>query len=161
MESHLGRGGVGQGLVIAALALTATAACSSSSSGGGPPPGGTGSSSGTTSSSGGTTGCSPSSSVPCDTGSPYTCTGGDHPANHDPSLTCGTASRQPDGTDAFCCVTPISGSTCAENLNVLCAYPRVGYSCTGSDTPDQGEPKLTCDAVAIDPTTGHSLYCCY
>ena len=149
--------------MIAALALTATAGCSSSSSGGsgGTPPGGTGSSSGTTSSSGGATGCSSSSSVPCDRGSPYSCSGGDHPANHDPSLTCGTPSRQADGTDAFCCVTPISGSTCAENLNVLCAYPRVGYSCTGSDTPDQGEPKLTCDAVSTDPTTGDALYCCY
>jgi hypothetical protein len=122
----------------------------------------TGSSSGTGSSGGTTSGCSPDPSLTCDAGSdPYDCAAGDNPETYDASLRCSDPSPQSDGTDGFCCATGFSGSTCAQDPTVSgCGYPSVGFSCTGSDTPDQADATLVCSSAPIDPTTGDSLYCC-
>jgi hypothetical protein len=63
--------------------------------------------------------------------------------------------------DSYCCIV-WSGSTCAEDPNVTssCGDPAFGFSCTGTDSPDQTDPTLICSDPTTDPTTGDSLYCC-
>lgn len=119
---------------------------------------GSGSSSGSTGS-----GCAPDSTLACDAGSDgVTCaSSADNPEADFPGYICSAPSPQSDGSIGYCCATGFTGSTCAQDDSVAgCAYPSVGFSCTGSDTPDQADSSLICSDPTIDPNTGDSLYCC-
>jgi hypothetical protein len=39
-----------------------------------------------------------------------------------------------------------------------CAGDSFGFSCTGSDTPDEADSSLTCSTAT--PASGALLYCC-
>jgi hypothetical protein len=76
-----------------------------------------------------------------------------------PTLVCSDPTPNPDGSDGYCCIT--WSGTCTEDPSVTgCQYPSYGFSCAGSDTPDQADPTLTCSTATPDPNTGDSLYCC-
>lgn len=121
---------------------------------------GGGSSGGT--SSGGTGGCVADSTLACDAGSDgVSCPPGGNPEADFPGYICSAPSPQPDGSDGYCCATGFSGSTCSQDPTVDgCAYPSVGFSCAGTDSPDQADPSLNCSTGVADPTTGDTLYCC-
>src|SRR6185437_13252567 len=95
--------------------------------------------------------------VACDHATGYSCAPGDNPENSDSSLVCS------DGTDVsgatlYCCVQFVS-STCEPDDTVVgCAGDSFGFSCTGTDTPDEADPTLVCS----QPTDGGDalLYCC-
>jgi hypothetical protein len=117
------------------------------------------------SSSSGSTGgaCAVDSSLACDPGSDgISCpAGGDNPEADFPGYICSAPSPQADGSDGFCCATGFTSSTCTQDASVSgCVYPSVGFSCSGTDTPDQADPSLNCSSATIDPNTGDSLYCC-
>jgi hypothetical protein len=113
------------------------------------------------SSSGGST-CVADLSLSCDPGTDgVDCPAGRNPEMDLPGYLCSNPSPQSDGTDGYCCATGFSGSTCMQNSSVPgCVYPTIGFSCTGSDTPDMADPSLTCSAPVTDPTTGDPMYCC-
>jgi hypothetical protein len=121
----------------------------------------TGGSSSSSSSSGGGS-CAADSSLACDAGSTgVSCPPGDNPEAAFSGYICSDPSTQPDGSDGYCCATGFATSTCGQDTSVSgCAYPSVGFSCTGSDTPDQADPSLTCSAAVTDPNTGDQLFCC-
>jgi hypothetical protein len=53
-----------------------------------------------------------------------------------------------------------SGSTCAMDDTVTgCSSPSTGYSCTGSDTPDQSDSSLVC-SYGVQGNAGSTLFCC-
>ena len=89
----------------------------------------------------------------------YSCTGAVAPNSSDPSLSCGSGVTQPDGEVLYCCVGLTSTSCVADASVAGCTGGSYGYSCSGSDTPTQGNQNLDCSAPA---TTGNGslLYCC-
>lgn len=113
-------------------------------------------------SSSGGSGCSLDSSLACDPGTDgVDCVGGANPEAAYPGYICSAPAPQSDGSDGYCCATGFSGSTCAQDLSVAgCVDPSVGFSCAGTDTPDQADPALNCSAGVADPNTGDTLYCC-
>jgi hypothetical protein len=57
-------------------------------------------------------------------------------------------------------VTLIAGTTCAPDYTVAgCVSGSIGFSCTGTDSPDMGDPSLTC-SVGVAGNAGSTLYCC-
>ena len=88
----------------------------------------------------------------------YSCTGSEAPSDTDSSLSCSAGTI--DGAETlYCCVALGSGSTCAEDPTVEgCTGSSFGFSCLGSDTPEDADPSLTCSAGTFD--NGETLYCC-
>jgi hypothetical protein len=125
-----------------------------------------GTSSGGSSSGGTTAGCSADGTLACDTSKGEVgvdCTGGATPAAdaNFGGYICSDPATQSDGSDGYCCATGFTGSTCVQDPSVdSCAYPSVGFSCTGSDTPDMADGSLSCSTGVQDPTTGDMLFCC-
>jgi len=114
------------------------------------------------SSSSGTSGCNADPTLACDAGSDgVDCASpSDNPESFFPGYICSDPSPQSDGTTGYCCATGFATSTCAQDDSVTgCAYPSVGFSCTGTDTPDQADSSLTCSDPVVD-ANGDSLYCC-
>jgi hypothetical protein len=90
----------------------------------------------------------------------FSCSGTAQPWQSDPSLRCGQGNGGGLGDNTvYCCSVrdPAAPNTCAVDPSINCA-PTTGYSCSGSDTPSDDDPSLTCGT----PTTaqGKSLYCC-
>src|SRR5271166_5440110 len=57
-------------------------------------------------------------------------------------------------------VTTNSG-TCSQDSSVSgCSGASTGYSCGGSDSPDQTDATLSCSYGILDTSTGDTLYCC-
>jgi hypothetical protein len=107
--------------------------------------------------------CAPDTTVSC-TGSAtgFSCTGSDQPEDSDSSLTCSVPISGNAGSTLYCCVSgfAFSSSTCAPDSTVTgCEAGSYGFSCTGSDTPDQTDSSLTC-STPVDGNAGSSLYCC-
>jgi hypothetical protein len=109
-----------------------------------------------------TTGCTVDASVAgcADPSTGYSCTGTDPPDQADPTLSCSIGVA--DATDAtlldYCCLTGITfvAGTCAQDDSITCPTPgSFGFSCDGTDTPEQTDPSLTCTAGS-DPTQ----FCC-
>jgi hypothetical protein len=106
--------------------------------------------------------CTPDDTVTdCGGADGYSCAAGDLPPDStDPSLTCSDPSS--DGnTDYYCCITTIAfaAGTCMPDPSVDASCPdpdSLGYSCAGSDTPEQTDPSLTCS-----PDQGTGAFCCY
>ncbi|HEY5146901.1 MAG TPA: hypothetical protein VII82_09040 [Polyangiaceae bacterium] len=106
-------------------------------------------------------GCSPDSSVSGCSGnaSGYSCGNGDSPEQTDSSLVCSDGTPASDGFVLYCCIQ-FTSSTCAPDSTVSgCDGDSIGFSCTGTDTPDQADSSLNCS----DSTPGNAgalLYCC-
>jgi hypothetical protein len=94
----------------------------------------------------------------CQEGTGFSCTGSDTPDQSDTSLVCSSGTADTGKTD-YCCV-PYDQSTCMQDTTVMCTSGSIGFSCTGSDTPSQGDSSLTsCSTPTM--SNGMSLYCCY
>lgn len=106
--------------------------------------------------------CATDPSLQCDPGSAGVdcATASDNPEALDPTFICSAPSQQSDGTYGYCCAQ-LSNTTCAQDTSVQgCAYPSLGFSCGGTDTPEAADPALTCSTGVADPTTGLTLFCC-
>jgi hypothetical protein len=108
--------------------------------------------------------CEPDDAVTmkCTGGNGYSCTGSDTPDQTDPTLICSVGealSGNETGLTGYCCVTAFASTvTCAPDPTVTgCVSPSIGFSCTGSDTPDDGDMTLICSCGV---GTGPTLYCC-
>jgi hypothetical protein len=112
---------------------------------------------------GGGGGCGPDATVTGCMGSDgYSCPAGSQPPDAtDTTLIC--SDPAPSGSsDAYCCYTSptFPAGTCAydQTLDQACDATNtgaLGYSCQGTDTPDQSDASLTCSA---DQGTGQ--FCC-
>lgn len=92
----------------------------------------------------------------------YSCTGSDTPDESDPSLACSFGEAGNAGSTVYCCLTAdtFSSSTCAPDSTVAGCQPgSYGFSCVGSDTPDQTDGTLTC-STGVAGNAGSTLYCC-
>jgi hypothetical protein len=117
-----------------------------------------------TGSSGSANGCAADPSLSCDMGSSgVDCPPGDDPKAAFPGDVCSAPAVQADGTDGYCCATGFTPGTtsCVQDASVQsCEYPALGFSCSGSDSPGQADPSLSCSTGTADPSTGLTLYCC-
>jgi hypothetical protein len=126
-------------LVLAAIAGGCTASATVS-----PPPGG----------------CALDDSVACDPGTDgWSCPAGtmDIPESaNGAAYICSTPTLTAD-EDLYCCATAVfAPGTCTADDSVAgCAYPSIGFSCAGTDTPDQTDSSLNC---SVDQ--GNGLFCC-
>jgi len=127
---------------------------------------------GSSSGGGGITGlpssCAADSSVTCTGGADgYSCTSTDAPDDSDPTLECSIGVADPTtatSTDYCCLPSTFSWgtSTCAQDDSVTGGCTTAGsygFSCTGSDTPDQTDMTLTCSTGVADPD-GNTDFCC-
>jgi hypothetical protein len=89
----------------------------------------------------------------------FSCTGTAHPWDSDPSLRCGAGNASSGDSMVYCCSVrdPSAPNTCSVDPTVDCT-PTTGYSCTGTDTPSDDDPSLTCGTATA--AQGKSLYCC-
>ncbi len=133
------------------LVMTAMSACTATvNGGGGPGPGDNGIPA---------TCMSDSSVVGCVGAAGYSCTGADSPDQSDTSLSC--SSGTPSGGETlYCCIDATSvASGCSVDANVVgCAGGSIGFSCTGSAEPQQGNTSLVCSSGT--PSGGANLFCC-
>jgi|HubBroStandDraft_5_1064220.scaffolds.fasta_scaffold151393_2 hypothetical protein len=105
-------------------------------------------------------GCTQDSSVSgCDDPSTgYSCDNGDTPDQEDSSLVCSVGTPSGDLT-LYCCIQ-FTSSTCSADPSVQgCTGDSFGFSCTGTDTPDEADSSLNC-STPTPGAGGASLYCC-
>jgi len=89
----------------------------------------------------------------------YSCGNGDNPEQSDSSLVCSDGTLASDGFVLYCCIQ-FTSSTCAPDPSVQgCAGSSFGFSCTGTDTPDQADATLVCSSATAGGN-GALLYCC-
>jgi hypothetical protein len=114
----------------------------------------------TTTVSGPTGTCAPDPTVNgCVNADGFSCTGTDRPEDTNASLFCSDGVPGNAGSTLYCCVT-LTISTCAPDYTVTgCASGSIGFSCTGADSPDMGNPNLVC-SVGVPGNAGSTLYCC-
>jgi len=87
----------------------------------------------------------------------YSCAGAATPAESS-SLVCSEPTPG-NGATLYCCVAVFAPTTCAPDLTIAgCTGDSQGYSCKGSDTPDQYDFTLNCSAGTA--SSGSTLYCC-
>ncbi len=104
--------------------------------------------------------CTQSSSVSCsasnETG--YVCTGSATPDTSTLDCDDGTPDSANASNTDFCCI-PVTATTCSQDSTVQgCVAGSFGFSCTGSDTPDQADSNLDCSTGT--PGNNETLYCC-
>jgi hypothetical protein len=104
--------------------------------------------------------CSTSSSVTCEgAATGYSCTGTSVPSDSDATLDCSYGTADNGNTD-YCCISLSSSVTCSQDTTVTgCQGDSYGFSCTGSDTPDQDQSGLNC-STGTAGNSGETLYCC-
>jgi len=106
----------------------------------------------------------------------YSCMGTNRPDSFDPQLTC-TQGIKTGGLIAFCCGPNFGDAgvaSCARNANFPCTTGTLGFRCTGSALPTEGdlgvdqsrsETPLLCSLPTPDPLGGAAGalndYCCY
>ncbi len=92
----------------------------------------------------------------------YSCTGNDTPDQDDSSLICSYGITGNAGSTLYCCLpTDVAFSSCTQDDSVDCsdnAGPTFGFTCTGTDTPEDADPSLTCSDAT--PVNGALTYCC-
>jgi hypothetical protein len=106
-------------------------------------------------------GCAPDSTVDSCSGgaSGFSCGNGDTPEQTDSSLVCSDGTQASDGFVLYCCVQ-FTSTTCSPDSNVTsCEGSSIGFSCTGSDTPDEADSSLNC-SQPTPGTSGELTYCC-
>jgi hypothetical protein len=98
----------------------------------------------------------------------FACSGSEDPAqsqNVDGGLLvtrCDTGSTGLNNTTDYCCdisapAAPATNPTCMLDPSVTCS-PTTGYSCSGTDTPNQDYPGLSCGTPAAKGAK--TAYCC-
>ncbi len=88
----------------------------------------------------------------------FSCGSGDSPDQTDSSLVCSDGTPSSDGLILYCCIQ-FTSSSCAADPSVQgCAGDSFGFSCTGSDTPEDADSSLNCSSPT--PAGGALLYCC-
>jgi hypothetical protein len=105
--------------------------------------------------------CGQDSSVAgCGSAVGYSCTGNAVPTDTDSSLTCSDPTVASDGDSLFCCTsyTSTSGSTCNTDSTVNCSGGGFGFTCGGTDTPDQSDSSLECSTGTVNGS--NTQYCC-
>lgn len=104
-------------------------------------------------------GCSTDSSVSCPGGgSGYSCGNGDNPETSNGNLECSDGVADNGLTD-YCCIE-FTSTTCSPDENVGgCTGDSYGFSCTGSDSPDEADSSLTCGPGVAGPGN-LTLFCC-
>ncbi len=111
----------------------------------------------------GTTGtCSPDSTVAGCVASSigYSCTGSATPDESNASLNCSSGTPGNAGSTLYCCAPLPGPGTCAPDSTIAnCPTSSTGYSCTGTDTPPESYPLVTC-GTGIPGNAGATLYCC-
>jgi hypothetical protein len=96
----------------------------------------------------------------------YSCTSTDAPDDSDPTIECsiGVADPSASGTTDYCCLIgeTFAAGTCAQDDTVGdCTTPgSYGFSCAGTDTPDQTDATLTCSAGVPDADGTSTDFCC-
>jgi hypothetical protein len=97
--------------------------------------------------------------VGCVGSSGYSCSGVDSPDQSDSALSCsgGTLSG---GETLYCCIdsTTVTAGCSADGTVAGCTGGSIGFSCTGSAEPQQGNTSLVCSTGT--PSGGASLFCC-
>lgn len=86
----------------------------------------------------------------------------------DAPLLCSLPSSARVGVTSYCCFTPTQppvGATCFQDQAVEgCLSGAFGFSCTGTDTPEEDYPRVQCTASpthGVDPRNAPALlYCC-
>lgn len=107
------------------------------------------------------TGCQQDGAVQGCTGGAfgYSCDNGESPDQTDPNLDCSVGIVDSSGLTDYCCID-FSSSTCAPDPTVGgCVGSSFGFSCTGSDTPDETDGSLTC-SEGVPGNAGSTLFCC-
>jgi hypothetical protein len=101
--------------------------------------------------------CTVDTTVTCSQGTGWSCTSSDTPDETNP-LVCSTGTADNGKTD-YCCV-PDTGvsTTCSQDSSVTGCQEGTGFSCTGTDAPDQNDTSLVCSTGTAD--TGKTDYCC-
>ncbi len=87
----------------------------------------------------------------------FSCTGNVTPdgANY----FCSSPTATSNGSSQYCCLLTTATTTCAADSSVAgCQAGSYGFSCTGSNTPDQTFTNLTCSSGTA--AAGATLYCC-
>ncbi len=134
------------------LIMTAMSACTVTTTENGSPAPGTG----------GTGTCSPDSTVVGCVGAAagYSCSGTDSPDAIHSALTCSDGTASNNGVTLYCCVetTTVAAGCTADSSIVGCKGSSIGFSCTGTTSPDQGDPSLVCSAGTASGSA--SLFCC-
>ena len=104
-------------------------------------------------------GCQQDSSVAgCDSPSTgYSCDTGDSPDQSDSSLVCSVGTPS-GGLLLYCCIQFTSSSCQADPSVQGCAGDSFGFSCTGTDTPEDADSSLNCSSAT--PSGNELLYCC-
>lgn len=111
----------------------------------------------------GTTGdCAANSSVVCEQGTGYSCSGDRTPDQTDATLACSSGEPFAGGSLlAFCCSAtgfPTSSTCSADSSVVGCQAGSYGFSCTGQTRPESVDSTLVCsDGVASGSATD---FCC-
>jgi hypothetical protein len=105
-------------------------------------------------------GCSPDSTVTgCRGSAGFSCSSDVSPEQIDSSLVCSDGVGGGGGLTLYCCVQ-FQSSSCAPDPTVQnCPGTSIGFSCTGSDTPEDADPTLICGPGAVG-NAGSLLYCC-
>jgi hypothetical protein len=88
----------------------------------------------------------------------FSCGNGDSPDQTDSSLVCSDGTPSNGGLILYCCIQFTSSSCVADPSVQGCAGDSFGFSCTGSDTPDDADSSLNCSSPT--PASGALLYCC-
>jgi hypothetical protein len=104
--------------------------------------------------------CVSDSTVVCSsgTGSGYSCTGVVTPTNG--TLTCGNPVPESNGDSGYCCIGVSTTGVCNADASVVCSSGTgTGYSCTGSETPQQTNSTLDC-GTGVAESDGDTGYCC-
>jgi hypothetical protein len=90
----------------------------------------------------------------------FSCQGSGRPDQTNSSLVCSEGAPGNDGDTVYCCAAYMpSAGTCAQDTSVQgCGSSSIGFSCSGSDRPDQVNASLVCgNGTSAGGTT---LYCC-
>jgi hypothetical protein len=90
----------------------------------------------------------------------FSCSGTSRPDDQDTTLTCSIGVSS-GGRLEYCCLVGLTMTTgCSQDPSVSCQQAgSYGFSCTGSGSPADSDPGLTCSTPTTD-ANGNSLYCC-
>jgi hypothetical protein len=102
--------------------------------------------------------CAVDTTVTCQQGTGWSCTSTTETPDDSNPLVCSTGTADTGKID-YCCVTNSGvSSTCSQDSTVAGCQEGTGFSCTGTDTPDQSDTSLVCSTGT--PDTGKTDYCC-
>src|SRR5258708_16049490 len=107
-------------------------------------------------------GCTPDSNVSNCTAMGYSCSGANAPDKDMASLACNAGVMGNGGSTDYCCLSgfAFSPSTCgADHAVPGCSADSYGFSCAGTNTPDQIDSSLSCSSSGAG-SGGSTRFCC-